>query len=120
MSECKHEWYLKSGRGYLYCPLCGKTVPVENYVESLETKLAAAEEAWDFKTALITDLRNQISKLLKTNSDNVTVINNLQDQLTTLKTKIRKAYMNTEELPNFLKKPREKSIEDIIEILVIS
>lgn len=40
MSECKHEWYLKSGRGYVYCGVCGKTVPVENYFEQLEQENA--------------------------------------------------------------------------------
>lgn len=44
-------------------------------------------------------------------------ITELETYLVALETKIRKAYLNTDNLPSFLKKPREKPIEDIIEIL---
>lgn len=48
MSECKHEWYLKGGRGYVFCGVCCKTVPVENHIEYIEqenTDLRAKLEA---------------------------------------------------------------------------
>lgn len=35
-NECKHEWYLKSGRGYLFCSVCGEVVAVEAYVDELQ------------------------------------------------------------------------------------
>lgn len=40
MSECKHEWYLKNGRGYVFCGVCGKSVPVENLFERLQAENA--------------------------------------------------------------------------------
>jgi len=47
MSECKHEWYLKAGRGYLYCGVCGKTVPVENHIEYLESQITSLMQTID-------------------------------------------------------------------------
>lgn len=54
---------------------------------------------------------------LKCDISAVDVIDDLRAKLAAAETKIRKAYLNTDNLPSFLRKQREKPIDEIIDIL---